>query len=113
LGGPIAATNIGIAVEVIVDVDIDAATAPAATPTPAAPPKRAHRDADAKRDRQTSCVISNRRIVNWRVWVYRRTIYNDRIVRRYIYDLWIRLFNNDRALVFDHLSFDLLLLGRF
>jgi hypothetical protein len=105
--------NIRIAVEVVVVVDRDVVAAPAATTAPAAAPEGAHHDADAERDRQSCCVVSRGRVVDRRIWVYRRSVYDRGIVGGHIDDLGIRLLNDNRALVLDDLRFHLLLLSCF
>jgi hypothetical protein len=41
--GPIATTNVRIAIEVVIHVDVDVVASPATTPAPAAAPGGAHR----------------------------------------------------------------------
>ena len=107
----VAATNVRVAVEIIVPVNVDVVAAPTAPPAPTPAPERPHGDANAKRDRQTSGIISGRRIVNRRIRIEGGTVYHDRIVRGYIHDLWICLFNYDHALAFDDFGFHPLLLS--
>src|SRR5258706_10651587 len=108
----VATTNIRVPVEIVVVIDVDVVVA-APAPAPAAAPGRPHHHANAKRNRQSRSVVSRRRIVNGRVGIHRRAVHHDRIIRRYIHDLWIGLFDHDHTLVLDDFGFYLLLLGRF
>jgi hypothetical protein len=113
LGSSVAAANVRIAIEIIVVIDIDGVVAaPAAAPAPAATPHCAHRDTNAERDRHPRRVVSRWRVVNRRIRVYRWSIHHHWIVRRHIHHLRIRLFDDDRALVFDDLCLYFLLLTR-
>jgi hypothetical protein len=110
----VASTNIRIAVEIVVIVDIDVVvSAPAGAPAPAASPGRSHHHANAKRNGHSCGIVSRRRIVNGRVGIDRRAIHHDRIIGRYIHNLWISLFDHDYIFALDDLGFDLLLLGGF
>ena len=108
-----ARADVRVAVEVVVVVDIDIiVAAPSAAPTPTATPKGPHHDADTKGNCYSRGVVSRRRIIDGRVRVYRRTVDDDGIIRRHIYDLRIRLLDHDHTLVLDGLGFHLLLLSR-
>jgi hypothetical protein len=113
LGRPVAAANVGIAIEIIVVIDIDGVVAaPAAPIAPTATPHCAHRDTNAERYRHPRRIVSGRRVVNRRIGVHRWSIHHDWIVRRYVHHLRIRLLDDNRALVFDDLGLYFLLLTR-
>src|SRR5262245_9379727 len=108
------AVDIGVTVEIVVYIDIDVIVSPSAAPAPTAPPGRSHCHTNAERDCARGNYRSrrNRRIVNRRIRINRRAIYDRWIVGRYIYNLWICLFHHDDRLVFNYLGLDLLLLAR-
>jgi hypothetical protein len=111
---PVAAANIGVAVEIVVLIDVNIVVAtPAAAPAPAATPHCAHHYADAKRDGEAGRIVSGRRIVDGGIGVDRRAIDHDGIIRGHVDDLGIRLLDHDDTFVFDDLGFHLLLLGGF
>jgi hypothetical protein len=110
---PVAAANIGVAVEIIVLINVNIVAAPTAAPTPASAPHCAHHYADAKRDGETGRIVSGRRIIDGGIGVDRRAIDHDGIIRGHVDDLGIRLLDHDDTFVFDDLGFYLLLLGRF
>src|SRR5437764_585250 len=110
----VARSHVRVAIEIVVAVDVDSiVAAPAAAPDPTPTPKRAHCDADAKRNCQACGVVSRRRIVNGRVRIKRSAIHNHRIIRRHIHNLRIGLFDQDHAVAFDDFRVHLLLLARF
>jgi hypothetical protein len=110
----IAAADIRVTVEIIIVVDVDVIVpAPPAAPAPAAAPERPHHHANAERNRHSRCIVSGRRVVNGWVGIDRRAVHHHRIIRRYIYNLWISLLDHDHTLALDDLRFHLLLLGRF
>src|SRR5262245_16976929 len=78
----VAATDVCVAIEVVVVVYVDVAAAPATAPTPAATPRSTHCHAHAKRDRTRSyyCAGGIRRVIDWRVWVYRCAVHNSWVV---------------------------------
>jgi hypothetical protein len=108
-----ARADVRVAVEVVVVIDIDiVVAAPTAAPTPTATPKGPHHDADAKGNCYSRGIVSRRRIIDGRVRVYRRTVDDDGIIRRHVYDLGIGLLDHDYTLVLDGLGFHLLLFSR-
>jgi hypothetical protein len=110
----VAPTNIRIAVEIVVVVYIDVViSTPAASPPPAASPGRSHHHANAQRNGQSCGIVSRRRIVNGWVGIDWSAVHYDRIIGRYIHNLWISLFDHDYVFALDDLGFDLLLLGGF
>src|SRR6201993_820120 len=110
----VSTANIRVAVEIVVVVDSNVVVAaPAAAPAPSASPRRSHHHANAKRNGQSRGIVSRWRIVNGRVGIDWRSVHHDRIIRRHINDLWIRLLDHDHTLALDDLGFHLLLLGRF
>jgi hypothetical protein len=108
--GSISTLNICVAIEVVIHVDVDVVAAPAATPTPTAAPRGAHRQTYAKRDRARRNHCACRRVSNWRVRIYRRPVYNRRVVRGHIDDLRIRLFDHNDLLARNRLGLNVHLL---
>ena len=104
--------NVGVPIKVVVVVDGDVVATPAAAVSPTTSPKRTHGYSNAERDGDPSGVVTGRRISYRRIWIRRRSIYDGRIVRGYVDDLWVGLFDNDDALVLDDFGFHFLLLGR-
>src|SRR5260370_41955507 len=86
---------------------------PSASPPPAASPGRPPHHANAKRNGQSYGIVSHRRIVNGWVGIDWSAVHYDRIIGRYIHNLWISLFDHDYVFALDDLGFHLLLLGRF
>ena len=111
--GAVAPIDVRVAIEIVVHVDVDVVMPPSATPAPTAAPERPHHDADAKRNRNSRGVVAGRRVVDRRVGIYRGTVYHHGVVRRYIHDLRIRLFDHDHTFAFDDLRLYFLLLVRF
>ncbi len=110
----VAPTNIRVAVKIVVVVYVDVVVAaPAAAPAPATAPERPHHHANAERNRYSRGIVSRWGIVDGWVGINWRTVDHDRIIRRDIHDLRIRLFHDDYAFVLDNPGFDLLLLGGF
>jgi hypothetical protein len=109
----IATIDIRVTVKVIVVVDIDVVSTPSAAPAPSTAPERTHHDAYTERYRESRGVVSRRWIVNRRIRIDRRTIDHDWIIGGHVHYLRIRRLDNDYAFAFDHLRFDLLLLGSF
>src|SRR6266480_2986182 len=103
---------VAVAADVRVTVEIVVVVAPAAAPAPTAAPKCPHHHSNAERNRQPGGVVSCRGIVNRRVGVKGCTPNHQGVIRRYINDLWIRLFNNDHTLVLDDFRFHPLLFPR-
>jgi len=97
---------------VVIDVDVIISTTPSATITPTTTPSRTHGYTYAKRNRHAGWVISWRGIGDWRLWIDRRSVYDDWIVGWDVNNLRVGLFNYDHLFVFDNGSFDLLLFGR-
>jgi hypothetical protein len=115
--GAIAACVVDVcgAVKTVVPVDVYVAAAPSATPTPAATERGAHCNADAKRERARSndSAGGNRRVVDRRIRISRRTINNRRVIGWHIHYLWLRLLNYDYALALYNLGLDSHLFVRF
>jgi hypothetical protein len=108
----ISATNIRITIEAIVAVNVNVVAAPAAAPTPPAAPEGPHRDANPEGDCHSRGVVPDWRIVNRRIGIDGGTVHYDRIVRRHINHLRVRLLDNDRTFAFNNLRFHLLLFRR-
>jgi hypothetical protein len=106
-----ATADVRIAIEIVVVVDVNVIATPATTPAPTAAPKRSHHHSDAEGDRHARGVVTPGRIVNRRIRIHRGTVDYYGIIRRYVYDLRIGLFDHDYALVFYDLCFHFLLLG--
>jgi hypothetical protein len=112
--GAVAAVYVAVAVEIVIVVDRNVVVAaPPAAVTPASAPRCSHGKADSERNRHSRGIVSWRRIVDWGVGIDRWAVDHDRIIRWYIHDLWISLFDHDHTLALDDFGFDLLLFGRF
>jgi hypothetical protein len=110
--GSITTLNICIAIEVVIPVDVDVVAAPAATPTPTAAPRGSHRQSHTKRDRARSDYATSRVrwVINWRIWICGRSVYNRRVVRRHIDDFRIRLFYYNDLFILNRLGLNIHLL---
>jgi hypothetical protein len=106
--------SIGIIYKSVVAVDVDIVVAsPTTVPAPATAPSSAHSYPNTERDRPPCRVIANRRIVNGRIRVERRSINYRGVVSRDINHFRICLFDNDDLLALDSLDLYLLLLVAF
>jgi hypothetical protein len=109
----VAAANVCIAIEVVVHVDVDITAAPTATPTPTATPRSSHGHTNAERNRARCDDCTSRWwIVNWRVRIGRRSVYNRRVVGRNVNNLRICLLNDNHFLALNDLRLNFLLLVR-
>jgi hypothetical protein len=99
-----------VAIEAVEVVDIDIATAPAATPAPTAAPPRSHQHSRAERD-CGACRGVAWRIVEGRIWIFRRTVYCRRLICRHVDNFRIGRLNHNHVLVFNYSRFHCLLLS--
>ena len=98
---PIAAADVGIAIEIVIAINVDIAAAPTTTPTPTAAPGSADRQPNAKRYRCGPKICAGP--VIWRIpdrWIgiTQWSIDISRVVRGHIDHLRIRLLDNDHLL---------------
>lgn len=107
----ISASNACVAIEVVVVIDVDVVTTPAAAPTPTTTPERAHHHADAEGKRQPCRIVPSWRVVDGRIRIVWRAPDHYGIIGRDIYDLRIRLLDDDDFFLLDDSGFDGLLLG--
>src|SRR5262249_27488576 len=105
--------DIRVAVEGVVSVDVDGVIAPAGAPPPSAAKCGTHRDTSAEGDGCCACGIAPRRIGDRRIWIDGRPVDSQRVVRRNVDYLRIRLLDHDHLLVVGGLGLHCLLWCRF
>jgi hypothetical protein len=97
---------------IVIYVDI-IISSPSTIATPAPVHGRSNHHPNTKRDGRSSNVSSRRRVVDRRVGVRGCAIHHDRVIAGSVNDLRLGLLDDDYALAFHNLSFDLHLLAGF
>jgi hypothetical protein len=106
--------RVAIVVVIVVDRDVVVTTTPpTATVAPTSTHRCSHGQSDSEGDRHPGRVVARRRIVDRRIGVRGRAVYDSRVIGWNVDNLWIRLFDNDDLLGFNNFRFYLLLLTRF
>lgn len=113
--GAVAATDVGVAVEIVVDIDVDVVASPAAAPAPASAKRRSHCHADTERDRARSnhCACRVRRVVDWWIRIYWRSVHNCWIIAWHVDHFRTCLLHHNYLLALHLLCLYLHLLVRF
>jgi hypothetical protein len=102
----VAAVYVAVAVEIVIVVNRDVVVAtPAAAPAPTSVNGGSNHHSDAKRNRHSRCIISGRRVVDWRIWIRRGAINDYRVIAGNVDDLRIGLLNHNDTLAFHNLRF--------
>lgn len=111
---PVAPIDVAVAVEIVIVVDRNVVVAaPAAAPAPTSVHGCSNHHSDAKGNRHSRCIISRRRVVDWRVGIHRSAINDYRVIAGNVDDLRIRLLNHNDTLAFHNLCFYLHLFVAF
>jgi len=107
------AIDIAVPAEIVVVIDVDVVATPTASPSPSTTPERSHHHANTEGDRHPRRVIAPGRVIDGRIWINRRTINDNRIIRRHVQDFRAGRLNDDDVLLLDDLRFDFLLFRGF
>lgn len=106
---------VGVVHEIVVVVNcyvIITSPTGVAAPSPAAP-SRSNSHAHAERNRHARSVIARRRVIDWRIGIHGRSVYDCGAICGNIDHLRIGLLDHDYSLAFHHLGFHLHLLIGF
>lgn len=110
----VAAVDIAVAVEIVIVVDrYVVVAAPTAAPAPTSVNGCSNHHSDAKGNRHSRCIISRRRVVDWRVGIRRGAINDYRVIAGNVDNLRIGLLNHNDTLAFHNLCFYLHLFVAF